>query len=324
MKILVTGGAGYIGSHVVHLLGHEGVGHDVVVVDNLSTGFEANVHGARLEVFDIAETKKLEELMAREKFHAVFHFAGSIIVPESVKSPLRYYENNTKNTFELIKLCEKLNVENFIFSSTAVVYGAPPEGVASEELPANPINPYARTKLITEWMLEDVSKTCPMRFVALRYFNVAGANVEGKLGQSTPNATHLIKIAAEIVAGKRSGMKIFGDDYDTPDGTCIRDYIHVDDLAQAHVDALNYLVRGGKSEMMNCGYGHGHSVRDVLAVVEKVSSMNFNAEVAPRRAGDAPVLIANADKIKSVLGWSPKFDDLELIVSTAIDWEKKI
>jgi UDP-glucose 4-epimerase len=324
MKILVTGGAGYIGSHVVNLLGKDGAEHDVVVVDDLSTGHESSVHGARLEVFDIGETKKLEELMAREKFQAVLHFAGSIVVPESVEVPLKYYENNTKKTLELIQLCEKLNIESFIFSSTAAVYGIPPEGVASEELPTNPINPYGRTKLMTEWMLEDVSNAGPMRFVALRYFNVAGANVEGKTGQSTPNATHLIKIAAEVVAGKRSSMKIFGDDYETPDGTCIRDYIHVDDLAQAHVDALTYLAGGGESDIMNCGYGHGYSVKEVLDTVEKVSSVNLNAEVAPRRAGDAPVLKSKADKIKRVIGWTPKYDDLELIVKTAIDWEKKL
>ncbi len=323
-KILVTGGAGYIGSHVINLLGP--LGHDIIIVDNLSTGKKESILYGRLELFDICELDKLSSLMNQENFDACFHFAGSIVVPESVEKPLDYYENNTKNTFELLKLCLKKNIKRFIFSSTAAVYGETEGGVCFEEGPTNPINPYGRTKLMTEWMLEDMSHAHgdEFNFVALRYFNVAGANIEGKIGQSSSNSTHLLKIASETACGKREKMSIFGTDYETRDGTCIRDYIHVDDLAQAHVDALSYLLSGGISQILNCGYGHGFTVREMIAALKKVTGVDFEVTDGPKRAGDAAVLRSNADTIKDVLGWTPKYDDLELIAKTAYDWEKQL
>lgn len=322
-KILITGGAGYIGSHVLNLLGQ--AGHDIVIVDNLSTGRKESILYGRLEQFDIADLDKLSNLLEKENFEACFHFAGSIVVPESVTNPLDYYENNTKKTFDVLKLCKEHGVNKFIFSSTAAVYGDIEGGVCTEESPTVPINPYGRTKLMTEWMLEDFSHAyADFNFVALRYFNVAGANVDGKIGQSTPNATHLLKIASETATGKREKMSIFGTDYETRDGTCIRDYIHVDDLAQAHVDAVNYLFKGGESQIMNCGYGHGFTVREVIAALKKVTGVDFKVEEGPRRAGDAAELKSKADKIKKVLGWTPKYDDLELIARTAYEWEQKL
>jgi UDP-glucose 4-epimerase len=322
-KVLVTGGAGYIGSHVVNLLGK--AGFDVVVVDNLSTGREENILAGRLVKMDIGDTKELDALMKAEKFKACLNFAGSIIVPESVEKPVLYYENNTQKTLGLIKLCVENNVNNFIFSSTAAVYGNIEGGLCTEESPVNPVNPYGRSKLMTEWMLEDVSNAEEkFNYVALRYFNVAGANVEGKLGQSGPNSTHLIKVASELACGKREKMAVFGTDYETRDGTCIRDYIHVDDLAQAHVDGIQYLLKGGNSEVMNCGYGHGFTVKEVIAAMKKVTGIDFKVDEGPRRAGDAETLMSKADKIKDILGWTPKYDDLELIVKTAYEWEQKL
>jgi len=322
-KVLVTGGAGYIGSHVVNLLGK--AGFDIVVVDNLSTGREENILAGRLVKMDIGDTKELDALMKTEKFEACLNFAGSIIVPESVEKPILYYENNTQKTLGLIKLCVENNVNNFIFSSTAAVYGNIEGGLCTEESPVAPVNPYGRSKLMTEWMLEDTSNAHKnFNYVALRYFNVAGANVEGKLGQSGPNSTHLIKIASETACGKRDKMAVFGTDYETRDGTCIRDYIHVDDLAQAHVDGIQYLLKGGKSEVMNCGYGHGFTVKEVIAAMKKVTGKEFKVEEGPRRAGDAETLMSKADKIKKVLGWTPKYNDLELIVKTAYEWEQKL
>jgi UDP-glucose 4-epimerase len=324
-KILITGGAGYIGSHVLNLLGSE-QSHEIIVVDNLSTGKKESLLYGRHEEFDICEVEKLSALMLVENFDACFHFAGSIIVPESVEKPLEYYENNTKNTYELIRLCVKHKIKNFIFSSTAAVYGDLEGGECFEDGPTVPINPYGRTKLMTEWMLEDVSRACgdDFNFIALRYFNVAGANVEGKIGQSSPNSTHLLKIACETACGKRDEMSVFGSDYETRDGSCVRDYIHIDDLAAAHIDGLKYLLKGGKSEIMNCGYGHGFTVKEVIASLKKVTSIDFKVVEGPRRAGDAAVLKSKADKIKSILGWTPKYDDLELIAKTAYDWEKSL
>ncbi len=324
MKVLVTGGAGYIGSHVNRLLAS--AGHETVVLDNLSTGKKDLVLAGRLVVGDLADQNAVCNLFEKEKFEAVLHFAGSIIVPESVKEPIKYYQNNTKNALGLINICKKFNVNKFIFSSTAAVYGIPKEsGICYETSPLAPINPYGRSKLMTEWMLEDFAvANSDFNFVILRYFNVAGASIDGKLGQCSPVSTHLIKIACETAVGKRDAMEIFSDDYKTPDGTCIRDYIHVEDLAQAHLDGLQYLASGGKSTVVNCGYGHGTSVKEIVSVVRKVSGVNFTATQAPRREGDGPILIAHAEKIKKIFGWKPRHDNLELIVKTALEWERKL
>jgi UDP-glucose 4-epimerase len=322
-SILVTGGAGYIGSHIVNLLSK--TDHDVVVYDNLSTGRKESVVHGELVVGDLEDIDKLESLIVERKFDAVFHFAGNIIVPESVDKPLKYYKNNTLNTLALINLCKEYNVNKFIFSSTAAVYGEPVGGVCSEETETKPINPYGRTKLMTEWMLEDLSNAeSNFNYVVLRYFNVAGASVDGKVGQCSPLSTHLIKLACEAALGKRDRLAIYGNDYETRDGTCIRDYIHTDDLAQAHIDALNFLFDGGESQILNCGYGNGFTVQEVVDVVKKVSGVDFTTELVGRRAGDPANLISKADKITKVLGWKPKYNDLELIVKTAFEWEKQL
>ncbi|EQC43498.1 UDP-glucose 4-epimerase GalE [Bacteriovorax sp. Seq25_V] len=323
-KILLTGGAGYIGSHVLNLLGLDG-SHEITILDNLSTGRKESVLFGELIIENLENTDAIDKLFKEKNFDACLHFAGSIVVPESVSNPIKYYDNNTKNTYELLKICHKYGVNNFIFSSTAAVYGNTPDGICSEETAATPLNPYGKTKYMTEWMLEDFSHAYPdFNYVIFRYFNVAGANIDLKIGQCTPDATHLIKIAAQTIVGKREKMAIFGDDYNTPDGTCIRDYIHVDDLAQAHVDGLNYLLKGGKSTRLNCGYGHGYSVKEVIATMKKVSGIDFKVEMAPRRDGDAEKLISKALKIRDVIGWVPKYDDLETICKTALEWEKKI
>ncbi|AUN99185.1 UDP-glucose 4-epimerase GalE [Bacteriovorax stolpii] len=322
MSVLVTGGAGYIGSHVVSLLGE--AGKDIIILDNLTTGRPENILYGKLIIGDLRNQALLDQVFTDHKIEAVLHFAGSIVVPESVTNPTLYYQNNTENSAALIKTCLKHGVKKFIFSSTAAVYGMPESGVASEETPTSPINPYGRSKLMTEWMLEDVSNAHDFSYVALRYFNVAGASKTGKIGQSTPRATHLLKTAAEVVTKKRAGMSIFGTDYKTKDGTCIRDYIHVDDLAQAHLDALSYLDKGGKSQVLNCGYGHGFTVKEVIGAVESYVGQKLNVEMGPRRAGDAVELISKAEKIKTVLGWQPKYNDLDYIVKSAIEWEKKL
>lgn len=323
MKILVTGGAGYIGSHIVLLLGK--LGHEVTVIDNLSTGRRESVIGADLIVGEVADSNFLDQVMNSKKFDACVHFAGSIIVPESVTNPTKYYDNNTANSLNLIQACLRNKISKFLFSSTAAVYGLPAGGECVESTPVMPINPYGKSKLMTEWMLEDTAHAnAEFNYVALRYFNVAGANVEGKVGQCSPFSTHLIKIACETALGKRKSMSVFGDDYNTPDGTCIRDYIHTDDLAQAHIDAIQYLVDGGKSDVFNCGYGHGFSVKEVLETVKKVSGVDFEVTQGPRRDGDAPNLIAVSSKIRKTLGWKPKHDDLSLIVKTALDWERNL
>jgi UDP-glucose 4-epimerase len=322
MSILVTGGAGYIGSHVVSLLGE--AGHDIVILDNLSTGKKENILFGDLVVGDIGDEELLNDIFNEFSIEAVIHFAGSIVVPESVRDPSTYYLNNTINSFKLIKKCLQNNVQKFIFSSTAAVYGMPVGGVASEETPTIPINPYGRSKLMTEWMLEDVSKAHNFSYVALRYFNVAGASHTGKIGQSTPKATHLLKTASELATKKRETMSVYGTDYSTKDGTCIRDYIHVDDLAKAHLDALRYLRTNRKSQILNCGYGRGFTVLEVLDAVEKITSQKLNIKMDSRRDGDAEMLISKAEKIKDVLEWKPQFDDLHLIVKSAIEWEKKM
>jgi len=321
MKILITGGAGYIGSHVLNLCGQ--AEHEIVVLDNLSTGRKASILYGRHAEFSIEETEKLDGLFEKESFQVVIHFAGSIVVPESVIDPIKYYENNTLNSLSMIKMCLKYKVKNFIFSSTAAVYGdSATDGICEEGNPISPLNPYGHSKYMTELMLESTALAHDFNYVALRYFNVAGANVDLKIGQCTPNATHLIKIACECATGKRNEMEVFGTDYDTPDGTCIRDYIHIDDLAGAHIQALDFLINEKKSIAVNCGYGNGFSVLEVIKAVKEVSGVDFKVKMSARRAGDAAKLISRAEKIKEVFGWKPKYQDLNIIVRTALEWEK--
>lgn len=318
--ILVTGGAGYIGSHVVRQLGESG--KQVLILDTLSTGFkEAVIHG-KLIVGDTGDRALVSQLLSEYNIKTVMHFAAHTIVPESIAHPLKYYANNTCSTRNLLECCAQANIKHFIFSSTAAVYGIPSTPLASEDTPTAPINPYGTSKLMSEWMLRDLSAAGDLRYVSLRYFNVAGSDPRGRIGQSTRNATLLIKVACEAAVGKRASVTIFGTDYPTPDGTGIRDYIHVDDLADAHIKALDYLEQGGASSILNCGYGHGYSVREVLSVVERVSGQALNILEHDRRPGDPPILIAAADRIQKVLGWIPRYDDLGLIVKTSLDWEK--
>jgi UDP-glucose 4-epimerase len=321
MTLLLTGGAGYIGSHV--LLQLAGQGHDIVVADNLSTGHEWAVLAGRLARVDLGDEAAMDRLFQAQRFDAVLHFAASIVVPESVTEPLKYYANNTGNMLRLLQHCARHGVQRFIFSSTAAVYGLPPEPVVSEDQPLAPINPYGASKMMSERMLMDLGAASSMRYVILRYFNVAGADPQGRIGQASANATHLIKVACETALGQRPSMQIFGTDYGTPDGTCIRDYIHVDDLARAHLDALSYLERGGPSTVLNCGYGHGYSVRQVIESVRRVSGRPLAAAEGPRRAGDAVQLVADSARIRRVLGWQPRHDDLDFIVQTAWRWEQK-
>ncbi len=321
-KILVTGGAGYIGSHVVRQLGN--AGEDVIVLDNLSSGFENAVTFGELIVGDTGDVALLQEIFADHNIDTVLHFAAHTVVPESVSDPLKYYRNNTASSRTLLEAAAKHDVKNFVFSSTAAVYGTPAGGKASEESATQPINPYGTSKLMTEWMLRDLAAAGGPNYVALRYFNVAGCEPGGSIGQSTPKATLLVKVACEAATGKRPGVFIFGTDYATPDGTGLRDYIHVEDLAAAHLDALTYLRAGGESTVLNCGYGHGYSVREVLKAVEKANGEALSISEHPRRAGDPPELIAVANRVRKVLGWTPKFDDLDTIVRTSLDWERKI
>jgi UDP-glucose 4-epimerase len=322
MKILITGGAGYIGSHVLKALGILNQ-HDLTVYDNLSTGHRKAVTFGELVVGDLSDKDKLDHLFAIKQFDAIIHFAGSIVVPESLTEPLKYYQNNTLNSHTLLSLCQKYKVKQFIFSSTAAVYGMPENGVCREDSALAPINPYGQSKLMTENMLRDYSNSSDFRYVVLRYFNVAGADLDGRIGQSFPQATHLIKAACEAATGKRKELQVFGTDYPTPDGTCVRDYIHVSDLADAHVRALDYLEKGGKSETMNCGYGHGFSVKEVIARVKDVTKIDFKVVLADRRGGDPASLTAQADRIHKMIGWRPKYDDLNLIIKTAFEWEQK-
>ena len=326
-RILVTGGAGYIGSHTVRQLIE--AGYEVVVIDNLYSGFRwAVAEAAELVNADVGDYPLVTSLLRDKSIDAVIHFAGHVVVPESVSNPLKYYSNNTVNSQRLIQACQHSGVFDFIFSSTCSVYGEAEVMPITEVTPTNPINPYARSKLMTEWMLHDTAGSQSngrdgeaFRYVALRYFNVAGAALDGHLGQATPEATHLIKVACEVVCGKRNKLQIFGTDYPTPDGTCVRDYIHVEDLAAAHVMALDYLAQGGKSTIMNCGYGQGHSVRQVVEMMRHVSKTDFPAEETDRRSGDPPILIANNDKVRQTLGWEPRYNDLELICRSALEWE---
>jgi UDP-glucose 4-epimerase len=321
-KVLVTGGAGYIGSHVVRQLGE--AGEDVVVLDNLSTGFRAALASGTLVVGDTGDRALVSRLLAEHRIGAILHFAAHTIVPESVAHPLKYYSNNTCATRNLLECAVEAGTRHFIFSSTAAVYGIPPGGLASEDSPTVPINPYGTSKLMSEWMLRDASDAHGFGYVALRYFNVAGADPGGRIGQSTRQATLLTKVACEVAVGKRSHVSIFGTDYATPDGTGIRDYIHVEDLATAHLDALRYLRQGGQSTILNCGYGRGYSVREVITAVERANGTPLARREEPRRAGDPPVLIAAAGRIREVLGWQPRHDDLDFIVQTALRWERRL
>ena len=321
-KILVTGGAGYIGSHVVRQLG--GLGEDVVTLDNLSTGFSDAVTAGELVVGDTGDAALLEQLFAGHEFDTVMHFAAHTIVPESVADPLKYYRNNTASSRTLLAAAHAHGIRNVVFSSTAAVYGIPEGGKAAEDSPTAPINPYGTSKLMTEWMLRDLAAAGGPNYVTLRYFNVAGCEPGGTIGQSTPKATLLVKVACEVATGRRERVSIFGTDYPTPDGTGVRDYIHVEDLATAHLDALRYLRNGGESTTLNCGYGHGYSVREVLSAVEKINEAPLNVREEARRDGDPPELIAVAEQIRSTLGWAPKYDDLDAIVRTSLEWERKI
>jgi UDP-glucose 4-epimerase len=320
--ILVTGGAGYIGSHVVRQLGD--AGERVVVLDDLSTGFEQAVLYGTLVVGKTADADCLAKLFAKYDIDTVMHFAAHTVVPESVADPLKYYGNNTAASRTLLEWSLKAGVKHFVFSSTAAVYGIPPGGIAAETSPTQPINPYGQSKLMTEIMLRDVAAASELHYVTLRYFNVAGCDPGERIGQSTPKATLLTKVACEAAVGTRPHVTIFGTDYDTRDGTGVRDYIHVEDLADAHLKALEHLRAGGESATLNCGYGHGYSVREVIAMVEKVAGHRIKQAVAGRRAGDPPTLIAEASKIRSVLGWTPELDDLEKICATSLAWERKL
>ena len=321
--ILVTGGAGYIGSHAV--LAFREAGYRVVVLDDLSTGRRRAVpDDVTFFAGDAGDQATVTVLLRRHDVATVVHFAGSIVVPESVSDPLKYYRNNTEVSRSLIAACVDAGVKTLVFSSTAAVYGEPETVPIGEDTPARPENPYGRSKLVTEWMLRDTAAAHDFRFVALRYFNVAGADPAGRTGQSTPVATHLIKVACQVALGSRPHMEIFGDDYDTPDGTCVRDYIHVSDLAEAHVDAVRHLQDGGESLVLNCGYGRGYSVSEVLSTLERVIGRALNARKAPRRPGDTAELVADAHRIKSLFGWTPRYDDLELIIRSALDWERSL
>jgi UDP-glucose 4-epimerase len=334
--ILITGGAGYIGSHVAkHLLE---ANRDIVILDNLSTGKVETLDTLKtikefvFKNIDLCEVDKVKDLVDEYNIDTIIHFAASIVVPESVIKPLKYYMNNTANTINLINIAVNAGVKKFIFSSTAAVYGEPEtelENGIDENYPTKPINPYGQSKLMSEWVLKDAVKASKdMKYLIFRYFNVAGADInytdgelKPRIGQSFPNATHLIKIAAKCAAGISEGMKIFGDDYPTIDGTCIRDYIHVDDLAMAHIKAIEYL-KDNDSDIFNCGYGKGYSVKEVIKTMKKVSSSDFSVTMSERRAGDPSFLISNNNKILSKMGWVPKNDNIELICESALIWEK--
>jgi UDP-glucose 4-epimerase len=323
MSVLVTGGAGYIGSHMVLEL--VDAGERVVVVDNLSTGFKwAVAPQAELVVGDVGDDDLVRAVIRRHNVSAIIHFAGSIVVPESVSDPLGYYLNNTVKSRALIESAVKTGVNHFIFSSTAAVYGNPTENPVSEAATPAPMSPYGSSKLMTEIMLRDTAHAHDLEAVALRYFNVAGADPQGRSGQSTPNATHLIKVACETALGKRAGMEVFGTDYPTPDGTCIRDYIHVKDLARAHMSALDYLRKGGKTDIFNCGYSKGYSVLEVIEAVKRASEVDFPVKLSPRRPGDPAAIVAASAKIRETLGWVPQHDDLDKIVAQALAWEKQL
>jgi UDP-glucose 4-epimerase len=320
MTILVTGGAGYIGSHMVYELAD--AGEHVVVLDNLSTGHRwAVAEGVPLIVGESGDQPLVTRLIRDHGVDSIIHFAASLVVPDSVRDPLGYYRNNTVNSRALIECAVNCGVRNFIFSSTAAVYGNPATIPVAEDAPTVPISPYGWSKLMTEIMLRDTSRAHGLPHVILRYFNVAGADPQGRAGQSTANSTHLIKVAGEAALGLRPKLDVYGTDYATPDGTCIRDYIHVSDLARAHLDALRHLRSGAPSLTLNCGYGHGFSVLEVVETVKRVSGVDFKVDKAPRRPGDPDQIVAASDRARKMLGWQPRFDDLPTIVSHALNWE---
>ncbi len=322
MSILVTGGAGYIGSHVVRQLGERG--ESVVILDNLSTGYRSAVLHGKLIVGDTADRELVNSILKEHQIETIMHFAAHTIVPESVSDPLKYYGNNTCATRNLLQCSRDAGIKHFVFSSTAAVYGLPESGVASEDSPTAPINPYGSSKLMTEVMLRDLCAVAPMRHVILRYFNVGGSDPGGRIGHSAPNATLLTKVACQHAVGVRPKVMVFGTDYPTPDGTGIRDYIHVEDLASAHLDALRYLRGEGSSTTLNVGYGRGFSVREVLATVARLSGHDLNIVEEGRRAGDPATLVARADKVRKVLGWQPKFDNIETIARSQLAWEQHL
>ncbi len=321
-SILVTGGAGYIGSHVVLQL--RARGERVVVLDDLSRGFRRALLGTPLIEGRVGDRDRVRALLRDHAIDTVMHFAAYTIVPESVREPLKYYGNNTCETRALLECCLEAGVSHFVFSSTAAVYGIPGDGVAAESTPTAPINPYGTSKLMSEWILRDLAAASALRYVALRYFNVAGSDTSGRIGQATPNATLLVKVACEAAVGKRPGVAIFGTGYPTPDGTGVRDYLHVEDLAASHLDALAYLRGGGSSATLNVGYGHGYSVRQVLAAVERAAGVKLKVREEPPRAGDPPALVARAERIRRELGWRPRLDDLDGIVRSSLEWERRL
>lgn len=322
--ILVTGGCGYIGSHVVCQLTEQG--HSVLVLDNLSTGFaDALLHGERLIVGDVGDEALLARIFAENPIDTIFHFAASILVDESVRDPLLYYRNNTTNTIKLLEAAVKSKkLKHFVLSSTAAVYGIGDGTPLCEDDHLDPQSPYGRSKLMDEWILADAAKAHGFSFAALRYFNVAGADHLVRIGERPPIATHLIKVASQVAVGKRALLTVYGTDYPTPDGTCVRDYIHVEDIASAHLSALKHLKAGGKSAVLNCGYQKGFSVNEVVTAVEQVLGRKLPSEVGARRAGDVPVLVADSSAIRRTLDWEPRYEDLPAIIRSAIAWEKKL
>ena len=321
MRIFVTGGAGYIGSHVVKALGEEG--HELLIYDNLSTGHEWAVLSGRLLRGDLADRTAIREALRDFRPEAVMHFAASIQVEESVREPLAYYRKNVIHTLNLLEAMRETGTARFLYSSTAAVYGIPETIPVDERAPLRPINPYGASKVMVEQILADLAAATDFRYCALRYFNVAGADPEGRIGQAYRNPTHLITRALKTAKGESPKLSIYGTDYPTPDGTCVRDYIHVDDLASAHLSALDRLMRTGETEIMNCGYGHGYSVREVVDIARKVTGVDFPVEETGRRAGDPPALVADSRRIRELTGWKPLHDDLEFIIKTAWEWEKK-
>lgn len=321
--ILVTGGAGYIGSHTVQRLNE--LGEKVIVLDNLYSGFKWAVpQNVKLVVGDVGDVELVKKLIQEHKVDSVIHFAAHLEVEESVKNPFKYYQNNVTKASIFINACYEMKIKNFIFSSTCAAYGNPPSMPVVESMPSLPLSPYGKTKFMTENFLWDMQTAFPnlMKHVILRYFNVAGANIQAGLGQATPRATQLVKVASEVAQGKRPLLKVFGTDYPTLDGTCIRDYVHVQDLAEAHILALNYLKQGGVSDLFNCGYGTGYSVLQVIESMKKVTGIDFKVQIEDRRAGDAEAIYADPTKIKNTLGWKPQYEDIDLICRSSFEWEK--